>query len=246
MMNISSYLKKIPEFSDKNFIKASYICGGILSASVLFFIFEMFTVADFGISIEWNIFESAWASILFPIGFVLAIINWGKFGHWSMQAYDVYKDSSGKKYVKENNDIGEFMFNSIVMPIAGHFVIEPILYACLIYYPLMCVFALVDTILPYIISILLITLTIGVFVSGRYFNQKRYRSLAIVCITFFVGGGLLWASINMHQSSKTQIEISKPSSQSGDDDMFGEQETKEKNNTKSGEIDEMFENAGKN
>ena len=85
--------------TDKNFIKASYICGGILSASVLFFIFEMFTVADFGISIEWNIFESAWASILFPVGFVLAIINWGKFGHWSMQAYDVYKDSSGKKYV---------------------------------------------------------------------------------------------------------------------------------------------------
>ena len=97
-MNISSYLKKIPEFSDTNFIKASYICGGVLSAIVIFFIIEMFSADDFGINIEWNIFESAWFGILFPIGFVLAIVNWGKFGHWSMQAYDVYKDEYGRKY----------------------------------------------------------------------------------------------------------------------------------------------------
>ena len=116
-MNISSYMKRIPEFSDSNFVKASYICGGVLSATVIFFIIEMFSADDFGIEIEWNIFESAWFGILFPIGFVLAIVNWGKFGHWSMQAYDVYKDSSGRKYVKKNYDIIEWMFNSILLPI---------------------------------------------------------------------------------------------------------------------------------
>ncbi len=104
-MNISSYLKKIPEFSDSNFVKASYICGGVLSAIVVFFIIEMFSADNFGIDVEWNIFESAWFGVLFPIGFILAIVNWGKFGHWSMQSYYVYKDDWGRKYTKKNNDI---------------------------------------------------------------------------------------------------------------------------------------------
>lgn len=233
-MNISSYLKRIPEFSDSNFIKASYICGGILSAIVLFFIFEMFSVDDFGISVEWNIFESAWFSILFPIGFVLAIVNWGKFGHWSMQAYDVYKDEYGRKYTKKNQDIIETMFNSIIWPLVGHFLIEPALYACIIYYPLMCVFALLDVILPYAISLLLVALSVSIFMSHRYFMQIRYRSLAIVCITIFVGGGLLWASINMEQSKHPHVEIEQ-STEIPNSNMFGEPETKPV------EIDEMFD-----
>lgn len=238
-MNISSYMKRIPEFSDSNFIKASYICGGVLSAIVIFFIIEMFSADDFGIDIEWNIFESAWFGILFPIGFVLSIVNWGKFGHWSMQAYDVYKDSSGRKYVKKNYDIIEWMCNSILLPILGHFMIEPALYACIIYYPLMCVFALLDAILPYAISLALIALSAGVLLSSRYFMQMRYRSLAVVCITVLVGGGLLWASIEMNQSRNPQMEFSQPQ-KIGEDDMFGDVDTKEKPEFKSTEIDEMF------
>ena len=236
MNNISSYLKKIPEFSDSNFVKASYICGGMLSAIVVFFIIEMFSADDFGIDIEWNIFESAWFGILFPIGFILAIVNWGKFGHWSMQAYDVYKDSSGKKYIKKNYDIIEWMFNSILLPILGHFMIEPALYACIIYYPLMCIFALLDALLPYVISLALIALSAGVLLSSRYFIQMRYRSLAVVCITVLVGGGLLWASIEMNQSRNPQITIteSAKTQENSDDDMFGEE------NTKPTEIDDMF------
>ena len=235
-MNISSYMKRIPEFSDSNFVKASYICGGLLSAVVLFFIYEMFTVADFGISIEWNIFESAWFNILFPIGIVLAIVNWGKMGHWSVQAYDVYKDEYGRKYKKKNEDMIETMFNSIIWPLVGHFLIEPALYACIIYYPLMCVFALLDFILPYAISLLLMALSAGVLMSSRYFIQMRYRSLAIVCITVFVGGGLLWASINMEQSKNPQTIVTESVEvqENSNDDMFGDQEAKPT------EIDEMF------
>lgn len=234
-MNISSYLKKIPEFSDTNFIKASYICGGVLSAIVIFFIIEMFSADDFGINIEWNIFESAWFGILFPIGFVLAIVNWGKFGHWSMQAYDVYKDEYGRKYTKKNQDMIETMFNSIIWPLVGHFMIEPALYACIIYYPLMCVFAILDVLLPYVISLALLVLSVGILLSSRYFMQVRYRSLTVVCITIFVGGGLLWASINMEQSKHPQVEIEQ-STEVPNSNMFGEPETKPV------EIDEMFDN----
>ena len=235
-MNISSYLKKIPEFSDSNFVKASYICGGVLSAIVVFFIIEMFSADNFGLDIEWNIFESAWFGVLFPIGFILAIVNWGKFGHWSMQSYYVYKDDWGRKYTKKNNDIIDTMFNSIIWPLVGHFLIEPTIYACIIYYPLMCIFALLDALLPYVISLALIALSAGVLLSSRYFIQMRYRSLAVVCITVLVGGGLLWASIEMHQSRNPQITIteSAKTQENSDDDMFGEE------NTKPTEIDDMF------
>lgn len=242
-MNILSYLKRIPEFSDVSFVKASHICGAILSAAVLFFIYEMFTVADFGLSIEWNIFESVWFSILFPIGFVLAIVNWGKMGHWSMQAYNVYKDGYGRKYVEKDYDIMETMFNSIILPLVGHFLIEPTIYACIIYYPLMCVFALLDVVLPYAISVLLIALSAGILMSSRYVMHIRYRSLAIVCITFFVGGGLLWASINMEQSKHPQIEVvdsndtENEAITSDSEDMFDESSVSSKE-----EIDDMFDN----
>jgi hypothetical protein len=240
-MNISSYLKKLPEFSDSNFVKASYICGGVLSGIVVFFIIEMFSADDFGIDIEWNIFESAWFGILFPIGFVLAIVNWGKFGHWSMQSYYVYKDDWGRKYTKKNNDIIDTMFNSIIWPLVGHFLIEPTIYVCIIYYPLMCIFALLDVFLPYVISLTLIALSAGVLFSSRYFIQMRYRSLVVVCITVLVGGGLLWASIEMNQSRNPQIEISQSFNQLSDDEMFGEQGIKEQTEQKSVVIDEMFE-----
>ena len=231
-MNISSYLKRIPEFSDSNFVKASYVCGGILSAIVVFFIIEMFSADDFGISVEWNIFESAWFGILFPIGFVLAIVNWG------MQAYDVYKDEYGRKYTKKNQDLIETMFNSIIWPLVGHFMIEPVLYACIIYYPLMCVFAILDALLPYVISLALIALSAGILLSSRYFMQVRYRSLAVVCITVLVGGGLLWASIEMNQSRNPQTIVAEPTN-SGED-MFAGEGTKEQSKTKVTEIDEMF------
>ena len=233
-MNISSYLKRIPEFSDSNFVKAGYICGGILSAIVVFFIIEMFSADDFGISIEWNIFESAWFSVLFPIGFILAIINWGKFGHWSMQAYDVYKDEYGRKYAKKNYDMIETMFNSIIWPLVGHFLIEPTLYACIIYYPLMCIFAILDALLPYVISLALIALSAGILLSRRYFMQMRYRSLAVVCITILVGGGLLWASIEMNQSRNNQTTVTESTRKDNLDNMFEEQ----KENPI--EVDEMF------
>lgn len=236
-MNLSSYLKRIPEFSDSNFVKASYICGGILSAIVVFFIVEMFQADDFGISVEWNIFKSAWFGILFPIGFILAIVNWGKFGHWSMQAYDVYEDDYGRKYTKKNNDIMETMFNSIILPLLGHFLIEPTLYACIIYYPLMCIFAILDVLLPYVISLALIVLSVGILLSSRYFMQMRYRSLAVLCITVIVGGGLLWASIEMNESRNSKTMFADPVENGNiDADMF------EKQKSKPAEVDDMFKN----
>ena len=76
----------------------------MLVAVGIFFIYEMFTVGDFGIAVNWNFFTSAWFWPLFVIGLVLAIVFWGKFGHWGGQPYPVSNFYlQGKKLNKGNN-----------------------------------------------------------------------------------------------------------------------------------------------
>ena len=131
----------------------------------------------------------------------------------------------------------ETMFNSIILPLLGHFLIEPTLYACIIYYPLMCIFAILDVLLPYVISLALIVLSVGILLSSRYFMQMRYRSLAVLCITVIVGGGLLWASIEMNESRNSKTMFADPVENGNiDADMF------EKQKSKPAEVDDMFKN----
>lgn len=211
-----SFLEKLPDFSDRNYTYASYICGVLVSASSIFFIYEMFTSENFGITVNWNIFKSAWFSPLFIVGFILAIINWGKFGHWGGQPYNVYEDGSGKKYVEKNNDIGDNLFGHFIMPLLGHFVIEPIIYACIIFYPLMLLFAILGIILPYAITLILIAISAAIFISKEHVSGVKYRSLVLILTTLVIAGGLTWISVSM-ENAKIQTSVSEP-----EEDMFDE------------------------
>ncbi len=239
-----SLSERIPNFSDRNYRIASYTCGTLVLASSGFFIYEMFNAADFGINVNWNLFTSAWFGPLYIVGLILAIINWGKFGHWGGQPYDVYKDSYGNKYTKRNDDIIENMFAHIIMPLLGHFLIEPVVYACLIYYPLMCCFALLDIILPYALTVLLLGLSIAIFSNERFIRPIRYRSLMLICATLVTTGGLSWVAWNMLEKRIPNIEF--PSSNTAtkeEDGLFGntEQETKPHQSQPKNEVDEMFQ-----
>ena len=155
----------------------------MLVAVGIFFIYEMFTVGDFGIAVNWNFFTSAWFWPLFVIGLVLAIVFWGKFGHWGGQPYDVYEDSNGNKVAKRNDDVVENMFWHFAFPILGHFILEPIIYGCLIYYPLMCVFALLGLILPYALAVILLAIPVLFFLSEKYTQNLRFRSAILIVVT---------------------------------------------------------------
>lgn len=242
----SSFINKIPEFSDKNFTYAGYVCGILVAMSAGFFIYEMFTAADFGISVQWNIFKSKWFSPLCWIGVLLAIINWGKFGHWSFTTINVYKDRYGNKYGEKSNDMGDTMMGGCLMPIIGHFIIEPVVYACIIYYPLMCVFALLGVVLPYVIVLALAAIAGGVFMCGRYASSLRCHSLVLLLSTIIICGGLSWVSVNMEQAKAPQEQVRTPQEQvktpqeqiieNNDDDMFGNQSS----NTQPSSDDDMF------
>lgn len=58
--------------------------------------------------------------------------------------------SDGSKKREKSNDIIDFLLGSVIVPLAMHFVVEPLLWAAAIYYPLMCIVALIGAVLPYI------------------------------------------------------------------------------------------------
>ena len=194
---IKKQLDKLPAFSDQAMSVACKVCGGIIAVCSLFYIFEMFTYGDFGIKANWNIFTSWLFGPLFVVGFILAIVKWGAMGHWGGQPYDVYEDEYGNKKTMRNDDVVENMMWHFLMPILGHFIIEPIIYASIIYYPLMCVVALLGMVLPYALSLILIGVCVGIFCFGKYLMKLPYRSIVLVVITALLSVGLTWASISM-------------------------------------------------
>lgn len=199
-------LDKVPAFSDKSMPLACKVCGGILAVCSLFFIFEMFTSDNFGIKANWNIFSSWLFSPLFVVGFITAIVKWGAMGHWGGKPYDVYEDEHGNKKVVRNDDVVENMMWQILMPILGHFIFEPIIYACIIYYPLMCVVALLGVVLPFVLTLALVALCVALFVFNKYIMKLPYRSIILVGATLFLSVALLWSSISMECKKHIETE----------------------------------------
>lgn len=194
---IKHWVYKIPEFSDKNFVLASYICAGIVGAVSLFFIYEMFTVDEFGFKVQWNIFKSVFFTPLYFFGLVMAILWWGKFTHWSATPMVKYTDKNGNDHTDRNWDVSENMLWGVLMPIIGHFVIEPIIYASLVYYPLAFIFSIVGKLLPYILVLLLVAVTAGFALCSRRVMAVRFRSVALILAALLIGGGLTWAAVSM-------------------------------------------------
>ena len=194
---IKTKLEKFPQISDAAMPLACKICGGIIAACSLFFIFEMFTYENFGISANWNIFTSWLCGPLYIFGLIMAIVKWGAFGHWGATPYDVYEDEHGNRKAVRNEDMVENLFAQILMPILGHFVIEPLVYACIIYYPLMCIVALFGVVLPFALSLLLIGVCVVLFAFSKFLMNVPYRSIVLVVATLFLSVALLWSSISM-------------------------------------------------
>lgn len=78
-------------------------------------------------------------------------------------------------------NITEQGFAKILMSIIGHFIIEPIIYGAIIYYPVQCVIALLGTIFPYIMSLIIPAIVAGSWMYTRVANF-RYHSVVLVAL----------------------------------------------------------------
>lgn len=199
----------IPEFSDRNYRLASYVATGIVALASAFLIYEMFANADLRIKPQWNMFKSWLMGPLFIVGFVISVLHLGK-NHYSYDYYEQEYDSCGNKIgkPKKSYDVIDTVEGNCLVPLAMHFIVEPMLWAALIYYPLMCVVAILGALVPYILAIVIIALCYLVFMFPTKCNF-RYHSAALVAFSvlltgIFVFGGYSIQSMASGSSAPVQ------------------------------------------
>lgn len=192
--NLKKQVEKLPEFSESTYSIVGYVLAAIMTMTGGFLIYEVLTTDALTFKAQWNMFKSPLGSLCWFIGFIWAMLWWGKFTHWSMTPVVETRDRYGNLVKREENyDITEQLFYKVLMPFLGHFVIEPIIYGAIIYYPIQCVIAVVGAIFPYLLSLIILVIIVGSWGFTRYVHI-RYRSvLLVLCglvfsVAFSLGG----------------------------------------------------------
>jgi len=200
MLKLKERVKNLPELSDSHYRIAGYVVSALITLSGLFLVYEVLFRGDLTFSAQWNIFKSPLGTVCIFIGFIWAMCWWGKFTHWSSTPVIDTVDSSGRVVKREENfDVMEQGFAKIVLPLLGHFVIEPIFYGCIIYYPLQCIIALVGAIFPYVLSLLVTAIIVGCWIYAQKL-QMPARTWVLVLVgvvlsaAFALGGYVIFKS----------------------------------------------------
>ena len=244
-------LPQLPEFSQKNFDIARYAVGTLITLSGLFFIYAVLFKGDLTFSAQWNIFKSPLGSVCIFIGFFWAMLWWGKFTHWSATPVIETRDRYTGKVIerKEDYDIMEQGFAKIIMPLLGHFVIEPIMYGCIIYYPIQCIIALVGSIFPYVLTLIVLGIIVAAWLLTKNL-QFRYRSALLVVAGLLFTVAFTWGGTAIYNSAPGSTIQMLADTQTSSENVGVVQDNEEQTSSdESGDIvdeeeDEQFEGYG--
>mgnify|MGYP007069892343 FL=1 len=190
----------------------AYIASCILTVSGGIFIYEILRNTDLSFSPNWNMFESLLIWPLFIMGIIFMLAHWNAFNGIGGDPYEVITTWDGTKYVRRNWDIAEVLFAKVFLPFLGRFVIIPLMFSAMIFYPLMCIVWLVGSAFPYIISLFIVLTMVGawLFALGQSVNEKLIVFL-VGCLVFTVGYGVGSYLIERNASPrqvKTQVQES--------------------------------------
>lgn len=152
---------------------------------------------DWGWKIDWNCFHyPTFYGTLCVIGFFLQFMK----GHWihtSTEEYIETRDARTNELIsrEKNNDVLSVLFNSVVWPLVSHLILIPMAIGAAIFYVLMGLVALVGILTPYILSLLLVALTVWLLIAlhNRGESEKRYVWLAVTLLFLCsLGGGICY------------------------------------------------------
>jgi hypothetical protein len=253
--NIKNRVRNLPEFSEKNYSIVGYVFAALITLAGGYLVYQMLTTDALTFKANWNMFKSPLGNLCWIIGLVWAIAWWGKFFHWSaipiLKTYD--RDGNLKK-VEEDFDIINQMFAKFLMPFLGHFVIEPLIYAAVIYYPLQCIIAVVGAIFPYILSLIVLAIVAGSWMFTRTF-QFRYHSVVLVAMGVLFTVAFAWGGYAIGKTEPgSTIQMLTSGTPSPAPEAADEEETSEESSstdepesekpTAEEEVDDQFEGVG--
>ena len=128
-----------------------------------------------------KLLDAAWLTAITQL-LAISLVDWSQ----SVDIKTTYSDGSSK--TEKSNDIIDFMFGHILLPIIGRLIIAPLIIAAFIYYPLMCIVWLVGAIFPYVLAAIVLGIIILSWALGNMFQLNNQGIvLAIAGILFTAG-----------------------------------------------------------
>lgn len=198
--------KNIPEFSQRNYNIVGYIVAFAITCAAIYLIYQLLFNSDISFSANWNMFKSILMWPLYIIGLIVMFANWDLFS-FSYDSYEKVTYGNGRVEVRRNWDLIEWMMGHILVPIIGRFFLVPIMVAALIYYPLMCIVHLVGAVFPYILSLIVIGITIVAWKFTSWFNFQ-YHSAVLVFAGLFFSIAFSWTGYYIsHVENITNVTI---------------------------------------
>jgi tetratricopeptide (TPR) repeat protein len=136
---------------------------------------------SFGLGVEWNIFHSSGLWTFFSIiGFFLQFFNWQ---HTSFEHVTEVTFTDGSKKQYKSQDIIDNMEGSFLWPLVSHLVLIPAAYGAIIYYVLMICLALIGSIMPYVLALLVVGSVYFYYKWGGRMKQRKFRMALLVIMS---------------------------------------------------------------
>lgn len=130
---------------------------------------------DWEVVVEWNCFKNeGLLGFLVIVGFFLQFLP-KMWQHTSYDTYIEYEDQYGNKKREKDYDVLTVAGGSLLMPLLSHLVLIPLIYGIMLYYLLMAGFAVLQSVMPYIIGALVLA---SVWMVYRLFVKtfaRKYR-----------------------------------------------------------------------
>lgn len=148
----------------------------------------------FDLGVEWNIFRSSglWF-FLSVIGFFLQFFNWQhtSFDHVTEVTY-----TDGRKERYKSRDVMDVMEGQFLWPFIAHLFLIPAIYGAMMYYVIMVGLAVLGSIMPYVLAILVLVSVYVYYKGGIWLKQRKYRVGLLVAMSLAFGVTYLLLSGN--------------------------------------------------
>ena len=186
-VKMSDYVEQFTTQSDSNYKLFGYFVASLVTLTGIFFIYEIIVNSNWVFHAQWNMFKSPIGTVCMGVGFLMAIVWWGKFTHWSATPVVETRDGFGRVERKEDYDITNQLFGKFLLPLLGHFVIEPIVYGAIVYYPIQCIIAIVGSVFSYIISLIILGVIILSWCFTSIYHSRNQMLVLLLFGMFFIG-----------------------------------------------------------
>lgn len=168
---------------------------------------------EWEVVVEWNCFKNeGLLGFLAVVGFFLQFLP-KMWQHTSYDTYIEYEDQYGNKKREKDYDVLTVTEGSLLMPLLSHFVLIPLIYGIMLYYLLMAGFAVLQSVMPYIIGALVLA---SVWMVYRLFVKTFARKYRVGLV-----GLIVWVFVHCYGGIIVLTDVGIPFS-FGNSDIMSE------------------------